>query len=330
MQKVKPVPHQLHVVTMISNPRRFKRRYDLYHQFAKHMKDSGVILHTVELTFGDRQPELDISLANTIVLNTDSEIWHKENAINIAISRLPSDWKYVAWIDADIQFTRPDWASEAVHILQHHPIIQLWSTAHDMRPNYESMPRIARSFAWCYQNVNSPFPKMPDEELQMIVDAGEGIKGAYLPKNILWHPGYAWACTRECFNKLGGLLDTSILGSADRYMACALVGTVKNCLLDGFTENYKKDCLVWQERALKYVKKDLGYVEGSINHFWHGKKVNRQYTNRWNILIENKFDPYHDLKRDSQGLYQLVDDKIKLRDDLRHYFAQRNEDGIDE
>ena len=31
-----------------------------------------------------------------------SYFWCKENLINIAISKLPSDWKYVSWIDADI------------------------------------------------------------------------------------------------------------------------------------------------------------------------------------------------------------------------------------
>jgi flagellar basal body-associated protein FliL len=36
-----------------------------------------------------------------------------------------------------------------------------------------------------------------------------------------------------------------------------------------------------------------------------------------------------DLKRDCQGLFQLEDNKIELRDAIRRYFRQRNEDSID-
>jgi len=338
MQKTQPIPHDLHVVTMISNPRRYKKRYDLYRAFKKHMEDSGVQLTTVEIYYGERPPEIHDE--NTIVLQTNSELWHKENALNIAVSRLPADWKYLAWIDADIQFVRPDWAEETLHMLQHHPVVQPWSVAVDMLPNYEPTDRLARSFAWCHQNTISPYPKLSDDEVQVIKDASvNGTKSNYkecnikknlpIAKEILWHSGYAWACTREAFDALGGLIDFAILGSADRYMACALIGQAASVIPKNFPAHYKEEVMIWQERAEKYIQRDLGYVEGTINHFWHGKKVNRQYVARWKIISDNKFDPRYDLKKDYQGLYQLTDRSAKLRDDLRHYFQQRNEDGID-
>ena len=36
------------------------------------------------------------------------------------------------------------------------------------------------------------------------------------------HPGYAWAITREAMDILDGLIDFSIVGSADFQMACCI------------------------------------------------------------------------------------------------------------
>jgi flagellar basal body-associated protein FliL len=46
-------------------------------------------------------------------------------------------------------------------------------------------------------------------------------------------------------------------------------------------------------------------------------------------LIDNDFDPEVDIVKDANGLWKLAGNKPKLRDDLRKYFSQRNEDGID-
>ncbi len=62
-------------------------------------------------------------------------------------------------------------------------------------------------------------------------------------------------------------------------------------------------------------------------HYFHGAKKNRGYYNRSAMLWDHQFDPAKDLKRDWQGMWQLTDQKIGLRDDLRAYFRSRDEDG---
>jgi hypothetical protein len=89
----------------------------------------------------------------------------------------------------------------------------------------------------------------------------------------------------------------------------------------------------WEARALKYIRKNIGFVPGTIYHNWHGAKTNRKYKDRWSIMVDSQFDPAIDIKKDWQGLYQLTDRRgeisVKLRDDLREYFRTRNEDSID-
>lgn len=312
-----------YVVTMLSNPVRFKTRYRLYEEFKQHMEASGVKLVTVELSFGDRSHQItNKSDPSHIQLTTFDELWHKENAINIAVSRLPSDWEYVAWIDADVKFLRQDWAIETVHQLQHHHVVQLWQTAHALGPGYETTnDTTIKGFAYCYatgqqrptwDNKGKPYPYAP-----------------------YWHPGFAWAMRRESWDHLGGLIDHCILGAADYHMANALIGKAEETLAwnkeqrEGYHPNYRNMILAWQKNAETFIKRDIGYVPGTILHHWHGKGKDRKYNERWRALVEHKFDPIADLKRDWQGLYQLNPLKWGLRDAIRQYGRDRNEDSID-
>ena len=320
---IKVFPDKLYVITTISNPVRYRSRYELYRAFEEHMKDSGAVLYTVEMAFGDRRYECtEADDPRDIRLRSAFELWHKENMINIGISRLPPNWKYVAWIDADTLFTRPDWCQETLHQLQHYQIVQLFSQAQDIGPNYEAL-NIFDSFAHSYRE-GRPLPYDRHGHFYPYFKGGDKWK---------WHSGYAWAARREAIDHLGGLMDYAILGSADHNMAAALVGCVEKSLDHRVHPNLLKRMKIWQERADRLVRRNIGLVEGLLIHYWHGSKVNRGYVDRWKILVENQYNPECDIKRDWQGLYQLVDNgtprSIKLRDGIRRYFRQRREDSID-
>ncbi len=298
----------LYVVTCISNPVRYRTRYDLYKKFAKHVEQSGAILYTTEMAFGDR--DFSITEANNIQhvqVRSFYEIWHKENMLNLAIQRLPADWEYVAWVDADVLFQRPDWVEETIEQLQHYHFVQMFSHATDLSPQFEPMQSHTGFVYDYYQNP------------------GKMKQGGYATFS---HPGYAWAARREALDACGGLIDQGVLGSGDRHMACSMIGKVEHSYNSGVSANYKDMCLEWQRRCETFVKRDVGYMAGTISHFFHGSKQNRGYKDRWRILVDHQFDPYRDLRKDTQGLYQLDDDKIGLRDDIRRYFRSRHEDCI--
>jgi hypothetical protein len=143
-----------------------------------------------------------------------------------------------------------------------------------------------------------------------------------------WHPGYAWAATREAIDTLGGLFDIGIVGAGDHHMACCLIGEGSKSIPQSLHANYKAMVLAWEKRAMR-LHKNIGYVKGTIYHFWHGKKSNRKYKERWEILFEHNFDPISDIHRDWQGVLTLHPSNIGLRDDIRKYFQERNEDSID-
>ena len=305
---MRKIQADLHVVTCVVNPQRYQSRYRLYKEFEKRAIDAGAKLTTVEASFGERPLELpDTPGVRYVPLQTTTELWHKEAMLNAGIARLPEDWKYVAWIDSDITFARPDWVEETIHQLQHYDVIQMFSQARDLSPKHTQL-HDHKGFVYSWQNG---------------LNSGKGYN--------TWHPGFAWAARREAINKMGGLFDYAIAGAADRHMSCALIGRIEDSFPDALKvtcPRYYEKLLIFQDRVLENIRKNIGFMDGLILHGWHGNKADRRYMDRWQILMKTGYNPDLDLKRDWQGLWQLTGRSTELRDKLREYFRQRDEDSI--
>jgi hypothetical protein len=320
------VHHPLHVVTCLFNPARYNSRIDLFHDFEKRVHDAGATLTVVRAQVGDRQhyAQSDVR-TNYIDLRVDhlQEIWLKENLLNIGVSRLPENAKYIAFLDADVNFVRADWVDATLHALQQYHVVQMFSEAVDLGPTHALAKEHGRakqmSHAWCYVN-----DKLGDD-----LYGGAKVCVNDNGQLIYRHPGFAWAWRREALVHVGGLMDHVLLGSADWHMAWALLGKVEETL-GAESESYKRLCMIWQRRAMEHIKGNLGYVDGLLMHYWHGSKSDRGYQTRWKIMADHQFNPDTDLKKDWQGVLRLTDQKPGLRDDVRAYFRARNEDSIDE
>jgi hypothetical protein len=316
-----------YVISVMTNPERYKQRTKLFKEFMTRMQNYKVNHVVVECVQGCRPHEVtDPSNPLHIQLRTNSVVWMKENLINIALSRLPVNWKYAAWIDGDVDFVNPDWVEDTINELQHAPVVQLFEHAIDLGPNHEFLNKW-ESFGSCYVK-GKPFKgskKEWDKEGDDSYYFGQYGKtpGEY------WHSGYAWAATREALDGFGGIVDFAIAGAGDHHTACGIIGKIMHSVPNKVHPNYIKLLKEWEMRALRTAHKHMGFVKGTLVHYWHGKKRDRQYRGRWDILIKNQYDPTRELHKDTQGLWVLHPSNDKLRDDLRHYFQSRNEDSID-
>ena len=304
-----PESPKLYVVTCISNPRKYKSRYRLYLEFKKYMsKFPNVELYTVEHAFKDRPFEItEESDKYAIQVRGNQEYWHKENLLNIGISRLPKEAKYIAWVDADVTFLNPNWAEDTIAALEKHDFVQMFSEYIDLGPNGEIIGKMT-SFLQAY---------ISGEE--QIVDSryNNGRKGA---------TGLAWAATRDGLDRVGGLIDWCVVGSGDWHMAYCLIGKGVEIAQDWFSPGYRTLLEKFQAKCDKHVQGNIGIVKGVAAHYWHGPKSKRGYGWRWNILRENQFDPVLDLTKDTQGLYIVNEEKTRLLVGLRDYFVSRDED----
>lgn len=305
---------QLYIITPVFNPRNFTSRIKLYKQFAKYVEQCGAILITVEVAFGDRDFQVTDELnPNHVQLRSPHEMWHKERAINIGIQhliRLHPEVKKVAWIDADVAFTNPHWIEDTLKALDHYHVVQMFSQATSLSPTHEIL--------WSHESAFKHWRKRKPPVCEGDYPLSELGGG---------HPGLAWAATIDILNKLGGLMDTCIHGSGDSHMANALRGDVHAYYLkrkpsDAFVTMLNN----WQALCDKYVKRNVGVIDGTCNHYWHGNYDNRGYNVRWDIICHHEFDPYQDIYQAMNGLYQFTGNKPDFEQDLRLSMISRNDD----
>jgi len=299
-----PIDDTLHVIVVTSNPCQYARRYILAREFISRMEqESNVTVYVVELAYGDHQFYVtEKKNPRHLQVRGQIPLWHKENMINMGVKLLPARWKAMAWIDADIEFENVNWAMDALKVLNGcRDVIQLFSHAVDMDKRMEAM---------------SIFPSFGFQYAKGSRYGGTGIN--------MWHPGYAWACTRKAYDRMGGLYEYSILGSGDHNMSFSFIGQPDKSLNQDTTNAYKESLRLFQKRVAHLR---LGYVPGVIRHHFHGSKKNRKYHERWQILVDSAYNPFVHITKNRDGL--LVPTELcpqKMLDEILAYFAERNED----
>jgi len=280
----------------------FKRRRDLFLEFVQRNKHLNLVV--VE-ALGPAPLGPLPGVFKHLTFKTASRVWLKENLINMGAKALPSTWKYMAWIDADIEFLNQNWVQDTITELQDADVVQLWRSAVNLGPDGETL-KVDKSFAYMF--------------------VGSGTTWSPTDKYGFWHPGYAWACTRKAYIQMGGLVDWAILGSGDRHMAMALAGLGIHSAPKNIHENYKV-LLKLYEKSVKNFK--VSWVDGTIVHHWHGSFADRRYRERWDILTKNDFDPFDDIGFTKTGLVQLTERGKRFEKFLDDYFIGRKEDGDD-
>lgn len=295
----------LHVILVISNYMQFETRVNHFRDAYDRLEAAGVTVWVAECQVGNRDfTVIDPHNPRHVGFRSHYTGWLKEPMINQIVTRFPHDWQRMMWYDADIAFVDPNWVEKVLHALEAYPVVQCFSHAIDLGPNNEVMQNHV-SFAHQYCK-------------------GETYKGPY--GGPYWHPGYCWAWRREAWDACGGMLDVGIAGAGDHHMALALINKAAMSVPGNTHPNYLKAILAWEKRAVGFVRKDIGCVEGTILHYFHGWKEDRGYQSRWQILVKHGFDPYADIRRDWQGLPLLEHSKPELHRALRAYAGSRNED----
>eukprot|EP01022_Parablepharisma_sp_SALTPOND_P000897 TRINITY_DN105212_c0_g1_i1.p1 TRINITY_DN105212_c0_g1~~TRINITY_DN105212_c0_g1_i1.p1 ORF type:complete len:419 (+),score=32.97 TRINITY_DN105212_c0_g1_i1:107-1258(+) len=355
---------ELYVVTVMFSPCGYEVRYKLFTEFKERMLKQGVKLIVVECIFpGQKYTVTDPENPLDIQVQAESVFWVKENLINIALKHLPADCKYVAWIDADISFENPNWVADTIKRLKKCYIVQMFDKSVWLDPNGKPEDTL-RSFIYCYKHYENEFkqinkelangnpkPEKPTtkkplsrpklvttydamhrvisyEQPSKPVEPQETMKDKIAKDNTpqtRGQPGLCWAARREVLERLGGLLDFTITGAADKYMAYAFTGML-NMTAYPINGAYKKAIKKWQVMADELVRGSVDYVPGTVYHYWHGTRKNRQYYIRECMLRDFGFDPTTDLVRGKSGLYQFTGNKPEMYAKIMEYFVGRKEE----
>lgn len=299
-------PRTLHVVLPFANPCGFVRRGQLFEQTRRHMLQLQTQLArgstpdrlhvvTVEVMYGGTEPRVMFDTGARgcvrifVRVPAAQVLWAKENLVNCAIEWLrTAGAHYIAWVDADLQFSGTDWvpgaldAIDAITTTGAGAFVQLFETATLLNSANEPMHTVT-SFAAQHA-------------------AGKVYGGGANTAPDYWHPGFAWAADAATLYALadahgGAALLERTLGGADRHMAMALLGRGAETVPPGVSDDYADQVLRWQAVAQARGVR-LGVVRGSrIRHLWHGSLENRGYVARWDILARHRFRPSEHMVR---------------------------------
>jgi hypothetical protein len=305
-------------MTCYFNPVGYRRRLETYRLFRQRLT---VPLATVELSFdGSFQLQPDDATVLLQVHGGDV-MWQKERLLNVGLQMIPKTCDKIAWLDCDVVFTSDDWAAHASRALDELLLVHLFQERYDL-PRNGTLEQLGSDAA------QGAAPSMVYKILVEGVAPGE-LLVPHPGQKRLASNGLAWASRREVL-EAHGLYDACILGSGDRAVLCAALGTFEYCtraLL--MNRRQEEHYLAWAQPYFETVRGRIGYIPGRALHLWHGEVKDRQYGARDRGLEALDFDPFSDIALDRHGCWRWSSDKRELHAFVRHYFESRNEDGVD-
>lgn len=140
----------------------------------------------------------------------------------------------------------------------------------------------------------------------------------------------AWAARRSWLEQMGGLPDRAVIGGGDWALAYALLGC-----WGGFTALMQRSGLgdycsqhswQWAQNA-KASGAQLGCLNGTILHLYHGDLADRAYVERYYKLRDCGFRPDEHLEPDSGGAWRFnAAAPAQTRQLMASYFRSRRED----
>lgn len=275
------------------------RREKLLLDFLERLPNKGVFTQFVGGAPRSLQHKLEYKVTRAKYLTLDEPFWYKENLINVGASLLPSTAKYLAAVDADLLFADPDFAQKTVEALQNYDAVQMFREVQDLDESYSTVQDTVLGY------VATKLNEIELHEFDLIAT------------------GHAWAFRRAWFEKVGGLCDIGPCMSGDGEMARSLFGRVAEGFRPNMPDGYRIPWLEWQEKV-KGTK--VGYVPGTVFHYWHGPREGRGYDKQWDLIRKFDYSPEKYLVRGPYGLWKYKEQGGEFWAAMKDFFGSRVEE----
>ena len=316
-------------VSCFFNPGGSRRRVENFRKFHSGIRSSGVRCLVVELAFGAAPFQLDPG-EDVVQLRTHDVMWHKEKLLNIGIEKLLEEgYEKIAWLDGDITFDRNDWPVYVARELDNVNLCQVFSTV-SVAGDEGECPEIGTSSIKYFLERGSFYTQSP---MHVIGIALGRLRGG--------QSGFGWAARAEVLREVM-LYDKAIVGGGDKLiLAASLASDLSDQQLQELThsslacevcghrnrsEAYTLDFLNWAQRWSAAVGGRVGYARLHISDMYHGKRADRKYMTRRDLLYRHQFNPTDDLTEDNAGLLAWATGKPGFHNDVESYFLSRRED----
>ena len=303
-------------ITSYFNPTDSVNRLANFKSFRRELE---IPLIAVELSFG-APFQLSSDDADILIQIDDGDVmFQKEKLINVGLRHLPQDTDFVAWLDCDLIFER-GWSKKAINTLTNHPIAQLFSRFYDIPRNVG------------HGDFSPVGPALDSLSFRLSKGATSGIVRETSPGRTSggFLFGLAWAARADVIATTG-LYDGCVVGNGDRAVAAAAVGEFSDSrdyqqMIPARYDHY----LEWARGFHQIIQGNVGCVDTTLKHLWHGDLSHRQYKSRHAEFSKFDFNPYEDITAAPDEAWRWSSDKPAMHEYLGEYFARRREDGAEE
>jgi hypothetical protein len=259
------------------------------------LKLANIPVFTLELVVFGCKPKI----SDAIHVHGTSFLFQKEHLIRLLEKQIPEQFTKLACLDADVLFNDPAWYDKLSSLLDTSQVVQCFDTAFWLDITYTRIQNSANS---C-----------------LTVPKGKKLYGEINNKNF--HPGFAWAFTREWYNS-SGFYDLAVIGSGDTLFAYGVMGypTTINAENRIYTKSYNE----WKTTT---NNPKYSYLDANLYHLYHGPAAKRQYVSRY-----SHFENYEKIEdclteKNEDGVYDLL--YPELDTGMYNVFKDRDDDGID-
>jgi hypothetical protein len=260
------------------------------------LSNSGIPYLVVEVAF--KEDPFCVAPGNDVLrLRTESQMFYKENLLQIGVEHTPGEYTKFCFLDADVLFSDPNWYRVVSRLLDTHAAV------HPFTNRYHLSAQFQIQGAMDYSTV-----------------VHNGTNG---------ESGYAWAVTREWVEEYG-IFDYGVMGAGDRaftYCFCDQKFLVEY-------SGYRHLQRLFREYVARGPQRPGAFAPMTIFHMFHGSLFNRQYLSREEII--NGFLSGHGLddieevlKRRSDGLLEWREEyRSELNDLVGQFFSRRDDDSV--
>jgi hypothetical protein len=320
---------ELAVVSCFFNPAGSHRRVANFQAYLSAMRNSGVRCLVVELAFGANEFAI-VGHDDVIRLRTNDVLWHKERLLNIGIETLLAEgYRKIAWLDGDVEFADANWPLELANRLEHANLCQVFESIGVQE--HENGPPIVAPSAVKYFRETGRLYQQPARRGRPMLNGI--LKGG--------QSGFGWAARAEVLRQVR-LFEGAVVGGGDKLIYIASLAedfTSKSfaqlsqsriaCSACGHrnrSEAYTAQLTDWAQRWSAAVAGKVDYARLYITDMYHGKRDDRGYMSRHDILYRNDFDPAADLYHDATGCLAWREGTDALKREVEAYFLSRRED----
>ena len=291
-QKPSTCKYDMAICLVLFNPAQTKRIVMNYFYVRNLLEQQGLPVFTLELVYEGRVPEIP----DAFHVHTNSFLFHKENLCSLLEKKIPTRYKKLAFLDADVYFQDKTWYKKVSELLNKYDIVHPFERAHWLDLTYKKTMLTRKSV------VLNTSPKW----------------------DFAFHPGFAWCFNRKWFQH-HGFFEYAVSGSGDTLSSAAW-------LQKTFPEKFQSlpKPLIPKYIAYKLkAKAKVTYCKDiDLYHLYHGSRENRQYAERHKMLqIQGDIDDY--IRKNKEGVFEW-NDKEKWNPVYLHYFKKRDDDGLSE